>query len=143
MRDKLPETLGYAREATGQVVAIRLSPIRHESLTQDQLRRIAKLRDALIDAYPMTLDGWIDGFMRDMHPEKEISIIEACAVVYQRVTDKKRLPDKLKREIYGLIVSISAGLPCGDPKRKIAKDLPSVGTIVEMYREARNKGERL
>ena len=43
-------------------LAILRGWIKHDSLSQDQVQRVARLRGVLRDAYPMTMEGWIDGF---------------------------------------------------------------------------------
>jgi hypothetical protein len=60
--------------------------------------RIGRLRDVLTEARPMILDGWVDGFLRDVDPESEIRLIETCAVVYRRLTAKATLTPEEKRE---------------------------------------------
>ena len=92
----------------------------------------------------MTLDGWIDGFMRDANPESEIQIIEACAVVLQRLASKAPLSVDEKKRLYAVLCVISAGgatpelasaLPTG-------AGIPDLESIVIMYRQARQSGER-
>lgn len=84
--DGVPEVMGQTVDEQGQQRIIRRGPIRHDTLTQDELKRVARLPYVLAEAHPVTLDGWVDGFMRDADSKGEIQIIEAIAVVYQRVT---------------------------------------------------------
>jgi len=97
-----------------------------------------------VDAYPMTLDGWVDGFMRDANPESEIQIIEACAVVYQRFASQGSLSTDEKKRLYAVLCAISAG--GDDPKLASAlptgKGLPDLESIALLYREARQSGSR-
>ncbi len=140
MEDQLPEVLGQVTDQHGQKRVVHRGPLQHESLTPDQLQRVGRLRDVLIDAYPMTLDGWVDGFMRDLNPESEIQIIEACAVVYQCLTKPAHLSADEKKRVYAVLCAVSTGadgpqlaaaLPAG-------KGLPPLDNIVRMYREARS-----
>src|SRR5262249_1641138 len=144
VRDQIPEVLGYATDEHGQRQALHRGWIKHEALSPEQLRRVARLRDVLAEAYPMTLDGWVDGFLRDADPESEIRIIEACAVVYQRLAGEAALSAGEKKRLYSVLCVISAGgegpelaaaLPAG-------KGLPALGSIAAMYREARQAGSR-
>ena len=82
--------------------------------------------------------------MRDADPESEIQIIEACAVVYQRLTAERSLSPEDKKRLYAVLCVISTGargpeiaaaLPAG-------KGLPGVEGLVSMYREARQSGSR-
>ena len=138
MRDEIPEIMGHVIDEHGQKRELRRGPVQHASLSPDQLGRIGRLRDVLIEARPMTLDGWVDGFLRDVDPESEIRLIEACAVVYRRLTEKATLTPEEKKRLYSMLCGISmgqegpglaAGLPAG-------KGLPGIDRIVRMYREA-------
>lgn len=144
LRDEIPEVVGHFTDEHGREQALRRGPLRHDSLSAGQLRRVGRLRDVLAEAYPMTLDGWVDGFLRDADPESEIQIIEACAVVYQHLTATVSLSPEEKGRLYAVLCVISTGgagpelassLPGG-------KGLPDLGGIVSMYREARHSGSR-
>ena len=144
LRDEVPEVIGRVTDEQGREQVLHRGPLQHESLTPDQLQRIARLRDVLVEAYPMTLDGWVDGFMRDANPESEIQIIEACAAVFQRLTAQMALRPDEKKRVYSVLCVISAGgagpelasaIPAG-------RGLPDVGAIAAMYREARQAGDR-
>jgi hypothetical protein len=144
LMDELPEVLGYVTDDQGQQQSLHRGWLKHESLSQDQLQRIGRLRDVLIDAYPMTLDGWVDGFMRDAHPESEIQIIEACATVYQELSKQVHLSRDEKGRLYAVVCAISSGaegpqlaaaLPTG-------KGLPTLAEVINMYCEARQSGSR-
>ena len=139
-----PETLGYVIGEDGQKVHVHRGPIRHESLSDDQLRRIGRLHDVLGEAYPMTLPGWIDGFMRDAHPEPEIQMIEARAVVYERLAAQACLSREEKRRLYALLCAVSAGSDGPDLASLLPADrgLPHLETIIHMYRVARQSGSR-
>jgi hypothetical protein len=143
-RDEIPEVIGHVTDEHGRRQAIHRGPLQHEALSPDQLRRIGRLRDVLIDAYPMTLDGWVDGFMRDADPESEIQIIEACAAVYQRLASQAALAPGEKKRLYSVLCVLSAG--GGGPELAAAlpagKGLPDLESIARMYREARQAGDR-
>jgi hypothetical protein len=142
--DQLPEVLGHITDAEGQRHAIHRGPIQQESLSPDQLQRVARLRDVLAEAYPMTLDGWVDGFLRDADPESEIRIIEGCAVVYQQLGAQAALSAEDKKGLYSVLCIISAG--GGGPELADAlpagKGLPDLEKIIGMYRQARLAGSR-
>lgn len=112
---------------------------KHDALTPDQLQRIARLQDVLSEAYLMTLDGWVDGFARDAHPEKEIRIIEAAAAVYQQLIANAKLSLDDKECLYAVLCSMSTGVPPKYLKKHIPKGLPSASTIYEMYRKERRR----
>lgn len=140
--DGMPEVMGQIVDEHGERHAIRRGPIRHDALTQDQLKRIARLRDVLHEAYPMTLDGWVDGFVRDSHPENEIQIIEAVAVVYQQLTESVRLTHDDKATLYGILCVLSAGGPSHELDDKIPAGLPTGTDLFDLYCRARADGDR-
>jgi len=144
VRDELPEVLGHVTDEHGKKQALHRGPLQHESLTPDQLQRIARLRDVLIDAYPMTLDGWVDGFMRDANPESEIQIIEACAVVYQHLAEPAQLSADEKKRLYAVLCAVSSGAEGSQLAAAVpaGKGLPPLNHIVKMYLEARQNGSQ-
>jgi hypothetical protein len=144
LEDEVPEVMGHITDERGQRVTIHRGPIQHETLSSDQLRRISRLRDVLAEAYPMTLDGWVDGFMRDADPESEIQIIEACAVAYQRLTSQTSLSVEEKKRVYAVLCVVSTGGERPELASALPADrgLPGLGSIVTMYREARQSGAR-
>ena len=136
--NEIPEVLGYVTDEDGQNLDVHRGAIRHESLSADQLQRIGRLSEVLHEAYPATLAAWIDGFMRDANPESEIQIIEACAVVYQRLVMQAHLSQDEKRRLYGVLCVISGG----DYGPELAsylptdKGLPQLETIILILQEA-------
>lgn len=144
LMDRVPEVIGHVTDEHGQTGPLRRGWLKHKSLSPDQHQRITRLRDVLMDAYPMTLDGWLDGFMRDADPESEIQIIEACAAVYRQLTDRAPLSVDEKKKLYAVLCAVSSGedgpqLAAALPR---GRGLPALAGIVGMYREARQNGSR-
>jgi hypothetical protein len=144
LMDEVPEVLGHITDEHGQQQPLRRGWLKHESLAPEQLQRIGRLRDVLIDAYPMTLDGWVDGFMRDANPESEIQIVEACAAVYQQLTARTRLSVAEKKRLYALLCALSA---CADREQlatalPAGRGLPALDEVIALYQEARQGGHR-
>ncbi len=144
LMDEVPELVGTITDEHGKQHALHRGWLQHQSLSPEQLQRIARLRDVLIDAYPMTLDGWVDGFMRDANPESEIQIIEACATVYQRSVALAQLSTEEKKRLYAVLCALSAGadesqLAAALPNRN---GMPALDVLFDMFREARQRGSR-
>jgi hypothetical protein len=140
----IPEIIGRVVDEDGREQPLRRGPLQHDSLTPEQTARVARLREVLAEAYPMTLDGWIDGFLRDAHPEREIQIIEAVAVVYRQLTEGRDFSVEEKQRLYGILCTLTAmgespelqaSLPAG-------KGLPELAEIWELYERAWRGGER-
>lgn len=72
---------------------LKLAPIRHDELPDDLVGRIRLIRAALIGPDPQTMAYWLDGFKRDMNPQKEIPIwehIAACYLEYVAINNLSR-----------------------------------------------------
>ena len=70
--------------------ALLPSPIRHEKLSDQLIGRIRLMRAALWGPYTHSMDFWVDGFKRDLHPEPEVAWWErlaACYLEYTKVAD--------------------------------------------------------
>ena len=53
---------------------LRPGPIRHRTLSPDLLEQIKAVYDAIGKYLDMTLEQFEVGFMRDMHPEREVAL---------------------------------------------------------------------
>jgi hypothetical protein len=140
----LPEVLGVRVDESGKQQELGIGPIRHDQLTTEQIARVARLRDVLSEVYPMTMEGWIDGFLRDMHPEQEIAILEACAVVFQSLSDAPDLTRDDKGHIYVAICGVSSGfVPTGEAVPALIKaGVTGPKQLLLMFQQARESGAR-
>ena len=140
----IPDPIGRITDERGRRYTVRRGDRKHTALTSDQLQRVVRLREVLAGVYPMTMEGWVDGFLRDVDPEREIQIIEAVAAVYVQLTAGAPLSREEKKGLYGLLCVISAGAVSADLAGLIPqnKGLPELSELVEMYREARAAGAR-
>lgn len=143
-RTGIPEVVGEVTDEHGRVQPLHRGPLRDPDLSPEQVRRVARLREVLSEAYPMTLEGWIDGFRRDAHPESEIEIIEAVASVYLEVVAGVSLTADEKQRLYGILCLVSAGDESPELAAKVPRrsGLPDFSTLVRMYREARRSRRR-
>ena len=73
-------TLGRADGAT-----LAPGPIRHETLTPDQMKRIAVLQTTFGDVDPTPLEKWVDDFKRDRDPDREIAILRSHGAGVHRI----------------------------------------------------------
>ena len=138
--DEIPEVLGSTTDSDGRQVELRRGPRQHEGLSNEQIQRVARLQTVLSDAYPMTLDGWIDGFLRDSNPESEIQILEAVAAVYQR--HEPGLASGDKKRVYAVLCMLSAGASPADLQGELPAGAPTAESLRSEYRSARDSGSR-
>ncbi len=81
------------------------SRILHPPFSPETRERIDKIRRALAEVRPLTLEQWEDGFRRDMHTDWEISLMEHIARCYEHFTRHRRLKFPHKRDIYNVILA--------------------------------------
>lgn len=93
---------------------LRPGPIRNKSLPPDLLEAIKVVFEVIGRYFDTTLEQFEIGFMRDMHPEKEVAIW--CAITlawrnyHERFLNVERLPDDEERKLLRALVSISTGV---------------------------------
>lgn len=79
-------------------------PIRHQKLSDALESRVRKFEPIFAEVYPQTHEEWVDGFLRDVHPEPEIAIWEAIASAYSTFTEKRQLSLSARKEALGLLL---------------------------------------
>ena len=79
-------------------------------MPDDLIRRIRLIRAALIKPYPQTMEFWIDGFKRDMQPEKEIEFWEHVAACYLEYTAISELTQEQHNAAFKFIVGQLMGI---------------------------------
>jgi hypothetical protein len=85
-------------------------PIRHARLSSDLIKRIQVYKTILGDADPASIDDAIDGFRRDLNPDKEIEIWEHMTRVFQNFTTHHAITDLgHRREVFYALLVISTG----------------------------------
>jgi len=93
---------------------LRPGPIRHESLPSELLEQIKAVFDVVGRYINTTLEQFEIGFMRDMHPEREValwcSITAAWLAYHEKHLGDETLPDEEERKILGALIAISAGV---------------------------------
>jgi hypothetical protein len=92
---------------------LRPGPIRNESLPPKLLEVIKTVFEMIGQYLGMTLEQFEIGFMRDMHPEREVAVwasITAAWISYHEkfLEDEELLADEEKK-LLGALVAISAG----------------------------------
>jgi hypothetical protein len=136
LSDGLPEILGTEIDMEGKVHTIRRNPRQHETLAPGQLQRVARLQNVLWEVEPITLDGWVDDYLRETNPEQEIRIMESVAVVYLKLTSNTRIMLEEKTSLYSLLCAMSFGARHREVNKYIPKGLPSASKIHKMFCKA-------
>src|SRR5262245_27742070 len=93
---------------------INTGPIRHESLSPDLLEKIGVVHGLIGRYLNTTLEEFEIGFMRDMHPQREVALwcrIElAWRSFHLRHLEGKLLADEEEKRILGALLGISTGM---------------------------------
>jgi hypothetical protein len=93
---------------------LRPGPIRNDSLSPKLLEAIKAVFDVIGHYLGMTLEQFEIGFMRDMHPEREIavwaSITAAWLAYHEKFLDDEELPAEEEKKLLGALVAISTGV---------------------------------
>ena len=89
---------------------IKLGPIQHQTLPADLIERIRSYKKILGAADPVSIDEAVDGFRRDLNPDKEVTIWERIAHIFQHFTDSHQITDEARRlEVLRALLLISTG----------------------------------
>jgi hypothetical protein len=93
---------------------LRLGPIRHKLLPPDLLGQIRAAYDVIGPYIDMTLEQFEIGFMRDMHPEREVAlwcgIAKAWLAYHEDFLGNETLPNEEERKLLGALIAISTGV---------------------------------
>jgi hypothetical protein len=93
---------------------LRAGPIRHGSLPPELIKKI-KAVFAVIGKYlGTTLEQFEIGFMRDLHPEDEVSlwcsIAAAWLAYHEKFLNDKTLSDEDEKKLLAALIVISTGI---------------------------------
>lgn len=85
------EQLRSAKTITVNWDEIKPSPIIHEELSDALIGRVRLVRAALWGTHTHSMKVWVDGFRRDLHPDKEIEWWEHVAACYLEFIKSRKL----------------------------------------------------
>lgn|GEM_PF-2750948 len=93
---------------------IQQGPIRHESLPPELLELIRSVYTLIGPYLNTTLEQFEIGFMRDMHPEREVaiwcSIAGAWAAYHEKYLEGFEQDEETEKKLIGALLLISAGV---------------------------------
>ena len=117
---------------------LRPGPIRNESLPPELLDQIKAVFDVIGPYINMTLEQFEIGFMRDMHPEREVALwcgsTTAWLNYHQNYLTSEPLPDDQERHMLGALVAISTGI---DDLSKLNVPQEVGRRLIECHKELR------
>jgi len=80
---------------------------RHRRLSQTMQDDIRRIKAALDEVRPMTLEAWEDRFRKDAHPEREIAVWSHIASTYIRCIEGRRLQLEQRQDYFKVIAVCS------------------------------------
>lgn len=99
------DSSGNKRETkTMKAEDMQMGPIRHDSLSVDQLERIKSIQATFAEVYPVSLEETITNFKRDLNPDKEIAIWMQMANAYRKFVTTSTPDSTKKKEAFELLL---------------------------------------
>ena len=74
-----------------------------ESFPEDIRDLFRDIKSKLNEVYPMSLEQWEDGFLRDANPEHEIALWLHVADIYSRLTSERGLSLEQKKDYFRVL----------------------------------------
>lgn len=90
---------------TVPISAIQSGPIRHKKLPKLLIERIKQFKTILSEVETTPLDETLNGFKRDMQPEREVQIWEVIAKIYKENTNETMSLAEKKEIFKNLLLS--------------------------------------
>ena len=81
------------------------------------------IKESLKDVVSQSMEEWLDGFYRDLNPEKEIMLWGYVTKMYDKYSKKYNADEKLKNEIFSVILFSIDGNELNDVDKNIRKQL--------------------
>lgn len=117
-----------------QLKDLKPGPVRHTTLPLALMPRVQHIHKVLGEFFCPTIEGWLEGFLRDTHPEKEVAVWESIAYAFTAYTEGKNLSQEACKEVFGFLLGNT--VRNGDVETDAASlKYISVKNAVELYRE--------
>lgn len=111
---------------------IRPGPLRWTTFPPLLVLRMQRLHKLFGEYIQDGIEGWIEGFQRDLHPEKEVLIWEGMARTYETFLAERPLDPKAKHELYLLLLTNTTG---GTPKFEHLSD-DDIRYVKDLHKKA-------
>ena len=109
-------TSGDARTQWIDPKKLEPGPMRHASLTEEQMARVQRVQKVFSEVDPSPIEKWVEDFTRDANLEKELSLWESMATAYETYTTSRTLTLAAKKEVFGVVL-----LRSGAPEEEVLK----------------------
>ena len=82
---------------------LRMGERQAEYFSEEVRDYFREIKSKLDEVYPLSLEEWEDGFLRDAHPEQEIAVWLRVADVYNRFASERNLSLEQKKEYFRVL----------------------------------------
>jgi hypothetical protein len=113
------------------VSEVRKGPIIRKALRPELEERVRKFILLLAEVNSMSYEDYIDGFLRDLHPEQEVSLWEAMAAAYQAAVAKQARTIDERQEIFRLILSATSGQSIAYPEHLTQQEADEILVVLK------------
>jgi hypothetical protein len=93
---------------------IQLGPVVHDTLSKEQLEKIAKIHSTLAEVNRASLEETITNFKRDQNPDREIQIWQNIASAYEMFIKKHASLDLVKKDEAFKLLLLRSMMPASD-----------------------------
>ncbi|MET0396640.1 MAG: toll/interleukin-1 receptor domain-containing protein [Longimicrobiaceae bacterium] len=124
------ERVAAARVSKVDPKTLQKAPIRHASLPEDLLSRIRLMRAVLLEVHPLTMQAWVDGFRRDLHPADEVRVWERIAAAYVEYCSFAMLSHEEREKTFSALLLLSLGVSRDEFEGRIAGLRPDAGEVL-------------
>lgn len=90
---------------------LKIGPIRHTKFDEQLIVRIRFIRSSLFKVIPHSMEYWLNGFQRDLHPEDEVNVWERIATCYLEAIQLLKIEEFSKTEaVLRLVLGLISGV---------------------------------
>lgn len=115
------------------VQSLRPGPVRHPSLPDELVARVQAFHETLQAVDGFTLEERLDGFRRDVHPEREVAVWERLAGVYRAFCRDHSPSPEARKEAYRVLLLRSMASE-EEVRRQLLPEHLSANQVAELFR---------
>ena len=81
----------------------------HDSLPDEVIAIIQEIKEELADVRPMSMEDWVDGFLRDANPNHEVAGWLHLSKILRTMTDRHDYDEAKRHECFGILIACFTG----------------------------------
>lgn len=96
-----------------------LAPVKPRKLCRAAINSVEEIEKLLDDVYNQAMDEWLDGFYRDLTPEREIAIWQLIAKIYRKHADQLNAELEVRQAIFETTLAAANGMDIEDIRSRV------------------------